>query len=719
MLASGGQYRHDAAMKNQKTLMAVLMAALMPLLFHAGQAISADMNDPLDQRLVPEVVSALFPEAAGLGPLDTDPPVAPVLDQDGKTIGYLFSTHETVQPAGYSGASFDIMLALGVDGVLRSHILLEEHEPLISKDMIPPEYFSKFLNVLDGIRLSSNMRAPTGGLDGVAGATISAMTMRRAMLNSILKIGRIKGMINETGEALTLDSFGFAERDWPALMEENAIAHMQITAGQVRHILSTEQALADAEIDELPADDAAPIIDLYVALATPPTVGRNLFGARAFRQATSAARPGEHQIFIGSKGLYRWIPKSPYRIDIFERVRIVQGDKTIDLRTQNHSRSRRLNIKRAPKFENAARFRLPPSTKLNPIEPWTLELMIGEEAFPLEYRVPAQFVIGSVVAKEDAGLIPVEMVALGMLRKSTLEDWQLRWVENAPNIIALLALLTAVTATIVFQHRLSRFRRAHRVVRTSLLIVTLGWLGWWTGNQLSILTVMNYGHLAVTGGSWQSLLFDPLMVILSIYTLATLLLWGRGVFCGWLCPFGALQELLNQVARLARLPQLTVPETIQERLWAVKYIVLAVLGAAAINSLQTATAVAEVEPFKTAISVHFQRSWPYVLYAGSLLLVGLFVERAFCRFLCPLGALLALAGRVHVLEWLARRPQCGNPCQICRGSCPVGAIETSGKINMTECFQCLDCQVDYFDATVCPPLVSRRKRLASLAAAPA
>jgi polyferredoxin len=116
-----------------------------------------------------------------------------------------------------------------------------------------------------------------------------------------------------------------------------------------------------------------------------------------------------------------------------------------------------------------------------------------------------------------------------------------------------------------------------------------------------------------------------------------------------------------------------------------------------------------VEPFKTAITSKFAREWPYVVYAMGLLSLGLFTERAYCRFLCPLGGTLAILDRLHLLNLLKRRPECGHPCQLCKHSCPVGAIASSGKIKMAECFQCLDCQVEYYDDHRCPPLAQARK----------
>jgi len=192
-------------------------------------------------------------------------------------------------------------------------------------------------------------------------------------------------------------------------------------------------------------------------------------------------------------------------------------------------------------------------------------------------------------------------------------------------------------------------------------------------------------------------------------------LLGRGVFCGWLCPFGALQELLAQFSRAIGLPQYNPPESVQKYLWLGKYVSAAlILGLAALG-VDAWSRVAEVEPFDTAITSHFARAWPYVFYACALLMIGLFTERAYCRFLCPLGGVLALAGRLHRVDLLKRRPQCGSPCHLCENSCPVKAISVTGKINMTECFQCLDCQVEYFDDRRCPPLAAIRKRAAEVA----
>jgi polyferredoxin len=201
-----------------------------------------------------------------------------------------------------------------------------------------------------------------------------------------------------------------------------------------------------------------------------------------------------------------------------------------------------------------------------------------------------------------------------------------------------------------------------------------------------------------------------LIFILWCYVAATLLFWGRGVFCGWLCPFGALQELLNMLARRFKVPQVQVPFALHERLRPIKFLIFLGLMAVALGSMPRAQLLAEVEPFKTAVVLRFLREWPFVLYALGLLVANLFIQRFFCRYLCPLGAALAIPARIRQFEWLRRHRKCGVECHICEVHCPVQAIHPNGQIHPGECIYCLRCQVNYFDETVCPALIERRKR---------
>jgi NosR/NirI family nitrous oxide reductase transcriptional regulator len=261
------------------------------------------------------------------------------------------------------------------------------------------------------------------------------------------------------------------------------------------------------------------------------------------------------------------------------------------------------------------------------------------------------------------------------------------------------------------QEVIVRRPRLHAAIRVAFLSWTVGWIGWAVGAQLSVIHVLNWIESVNVGVDWTFFMMEPLIFMLSVFVVIAALLWGRAAFCGWLCPFGALQELLNSLAVRLRVPQIELPAVLAERLIAVKYLVFFALVGLTFYSTELAFAATGIEPFKAAITFRFDAPMTAVAYATGLLAVGLFVERFYCRFICPLGAGLAILGRLRMFDWLKRRAECGNPCSRCENKCPVRAIRKDGTIDMNECFYCLDCQVVYHDQHQCPPLIKRRKRI--------
>ena len=288
--------------------------------------------------------------------------------------------------------------------------------------------------------------------------------------------------------------------------------------------------------------------------------------------------------------------------------------------------------------------------------------------------------------------------------------WKASWESRRVNIGILAAGLVVLTLILVLQDWLAWHATLLKYLRLAFLVYTLMFIGWYALAQLSVINVLTFVNAFMSDFRWETFLIEPLTFILWSFVAVTLLLWGRGVYCGWLCPFGALQELVNKAALRLGFRQLPIPALIHERLLAIKYIILLGLFGLFLQSMGDAVRYAEVEPFKTAITLRFQREWPFVAYALALVIVSLFNCKFFCKYLCPLGAALTIPSHFRIFDWLRRHKECGRPCQTCAVECPSQAIRPTGEINANECHHCLDCQVTYWDAYKCPPMVERRKR---------
>jgi polyferredoxin len=308
--------------------------------------------------------------------------------------------------------------------------------------------------------------------------------------------------------------------------------------------------------------------------------------------------------------------------------------------------------------------------------------------FALDFTIPSEFIIP---AAED--------------QKTWVATWKARRVEIAILVVALALLSWALwrQAPIVARTRPLRW------FRPAFLVFTLGFIGWYAQGQLSIVNIVALLQAAIAWRSWAFFLYDPMSTILWGHMLVSAVVWGRGTFCGWLCPFGALQELVAMLAKAARIPRWEPAPAWDRRLKWVKYGVLAVILVAAVVSMRWSDRLVEIEPFKTAITMRFERTWAFSAYAAATVLAGAVVYKAFCRYLCPFGAFVAVAGRLRRWDWLARRAECGSPCQLCRNRCEYRAIRDDGSIHYAECFQCMECVAIYRDDAVCVPLVLAKK----------
>ena len=139
-------------------------------------------------------------------------------------------------------------------------------------------------------------------------------------------------------------------------------------------------------------------------------------------------------------------------------------------------------------------------------------------------------------------------------------------------------------------------------------------------------------------------------------------LFGR-VFCAGVCPFGALQELVNiRNYRLSR----AVTSVLGILPWI--YLIFAVLFAVT----KSRFIICRFDPFVGIFRLGGEME--LIVFGVMLLVAAVFTGRPFCRFLCPYGVLLGLFSRVSIWKMRLTKQDCIN-CELCHNACPVDAIK--------------------------------------------
>ncbi len=638
------------------------------------------------------------------------------LSKNDDVLGYAFQTINVVDIPAYSGKPINLQVLLDPKGVIVDAYVLEHHEPILLVG-IPVEQLHAFTAKYQGIKVdqrvvvgrSSDEKAVT--IDAVTGATVTVMVVNEIVMRAAHDVAVSLGLVEDKAGAAqkpaTVREDYYEPANWNELTGNGAIRRLHLTKGDIDQAFKGTEAEGVGEAS--PEEAGETFIDLYATHLNPPTIGRTLLGDDHYAVLMGALKPGEHAVAVMASGEYSFKGSGYVRGGIFDRVQLRQFGNVISFRDMDFQRLDDVYAEGMPDFREMAIFIVREHAAFDPGSAWTLELLVRRQtgpisgiftSFELPYQMPEDYIERPQPTAEE----------LAAIEEANRPMWVTIWYQQSFQIGVILAALLLLTVILFMQDKLTQHPNFLKKLRHGYLIFTVVFIGWYALGQLSVVNVLTFVHALVQDFRWELFLTDPVIFILWTFTAASILLWGRGVFCGWLCPFGALQELINEAARKLRIRQYEVPFAVHERLWAIKYIVLLVLFGISLESMTMAEKAAEVEPFKTAITLKFDRQWWFVAYAVFLLAINIFTRKVYCRYVCPLGAGLAITGRFRLFDWLKRRKECGNPCQVCANECEVQAIHPDGHINHNECHYCLDCQMTYHNENKCPPLIVKNKR---------
>jgi polyferredoxin len=231
------------------------------------------------------------------------------------------------------------------------------------------------------------------------------------------------------------------------------------------------------------------------------------------------------------------------------------------------------------------------------------------------------------------------------------------------------------------------FFRKSVTLKSVTFVVAVLYLGFMKSQLISIVNVF-----ALLDWNLPIFKYSLAWYLLAVFTVIATVLWGR-VYCGRMCAFGALTQLMDRVVPARWRYEL--PDRLDRRALNIKY---AVLGGAVLYFLVTRDRLIYryIEPFWM---FSFHGSVVMWIGLGVLLTATVFVRNLYCRYLCPVGAALGVLSNLTVFR-IKRWKEC-NSCKICEKTCEWGAIR-GPRIVKSECVRCDDCERLYMDQKKCP-----------------
>lgn len=647
----------------------------------------------------------IFPHATSIGNKESSPPVWPVYQVGDNIIGYLFHSKDVVAIPAFSGEPVDMLIGIDLEGKLAGVKVIDHQEPIFLHGLGEQPLFDfvkqySGLSVVDRIKVGRASNSSHVNIDGITKATISVVAINETILLSSLNIAR-KTLDGFATKGVAIIATHYQPLSFQTLLNDNYIASLALSETHLARVFNDDEIAKKLKLPN--KINQAEVVDLRIAYLNPHMIGRNLLGDD-YERLMKGLKEGEHVIGVWSFGVYHHVNKYFVPASIPDRISILQNDVPIEIRDVNFYDVYEEKSEAHRESGAFTIFRVKSQSGFDPGSPWTLSLTVGygdnpwldqiSAVFPIEYQLPSSLYSYPEVDSDEP-------------RPLWLELWHNRLIE----IVILTISLVILTCLFIFQHQLSqRFRLFHHV-RWAFLFYTLIFIGWYAQGHLSVVNIFPILHSLYKGFEIQTYLLDPIIFILWSYVFASLFLVGRGLYCGWLCPFGALQEMLGWLAKKWRIRQLKIASPVHKKLQLIKYGVLIFLLGLSLYANVMAEVAAEVEPFKTTFTLVFDRSWPFVIYALVLLGLGLYINKFYCRYVCPLGAGLSLLGRFHPIKWLSRRKECGSPCTLCHHKCDIKAILPSGSIDYNECIQCFECIAYYNNDSLCPPKKQASKQI--------
>lgn len=197
-------------------------------------------------------------------------------------------------------------------------------------------------------------------------------------------------------------------------------------------------------------------------------------------------------------------------------------------------------------------------------------------------------------------------------------------------------------------------------------------------------------YTLLTTGRFVQKIHQSSIVLLGIVGVSSILVGNA--FCGWLCPLGSIQEWIGKLGRklFKKRYNNVVPAKVDRVLRLFKYVVL--IWIVYVTAVTAKLIFADYDPYHALFNFWSgEVLWQAFLVLGLTLAGSLIIERPWCRYACPLGAMLGLTNKISIFRIKRNASTCIN-CSKCDKACPM-KIQVSDKksVRSLECNSCLKC----------------------------
>jgi polyferredoxin len=197
-------------------------------------------------------------------------------------------------------------------------------------------------------------------------------------------------------------------------------------------------------------------------------------------------------------------------------------------------------------------------------------------------------------------------------------------------------------------------------------------------------------YQVATAGTFVQKIHESSFVLMAIaFGIAVLV---GPAFCGWACPLGSFQEWIGKIGRriFGKRYNNMIPKKLDRWLRYLRYLVLA--WVVYLTAVTGVLVFADYDPYFTLFNFYSEDvALAGLLILGAVMVLSLFVERPFCKYACPYGAVLGTFNLFRVFGIRRNAPTCIN-CKACDRECPMNIeVSTGGVVRDHQCISCMKC----------------------------